>query len=445
MKLSETHTMETHTMKAHTMKAHTMKHYKVAIVGAGAAGLYCALHCSRFFEPGSVVLFEGNDRVGAKLAVAGKGRCNVTHEGYIRTFFSAYGPASDFVKSALKGHDNRAVRKTLDALGLPTHAEADGRVFPDCESGRRVAERFQSACEAGGVQIELDTHVSVIVPMPDATGFRLTTTGRTLCADAVVIATGGCSYPGLGTKGDGFRWAEALGHAVETPRPALAGVIAHDLLLKALQGTALCAGLAVYREGVCVHRVPYPSDAKTPNLLMTHFGLSGPLILGASRYMRPGDSLQLQWTAHDPETLEAQWQRLSKQSGNGRRPVSFAVNLLAGTVPDAFKRSLYLKAGVTGDVKLSETTKAQRRALCTVMAAYPVTVNALQGFEAAMVTAGGVALNAVDPKTMASKRHPGLYFIGEVLDVDGLTGGYNLQWAFSSGYAAAQSIRASAQ
>lgn len=396
----------------------------VIIIGAGASGLYLASHLQGL----NVYLIEKNARIGLKVLASGSGQCNITHDGYINRFYDKYGTKKAFVKSALSQHDNHAVMDYYRSLGLPLVIREDGKVFPKSLKSADVVATLRSGCDH--VTFKLDESVLTCVFREGL--FWVTTEVGTYSAKQLVIATGGKSYPKLGTTGDGYALAEVFGHTIEAPKPGLTGVVTREKTLTDLSGISLeGCDLTVTHA---MHKTVKTFSGQ--NLLFTHFGLSGPLVINNSRYLDKGDFLTINFLGESREKVETAFNSLVKEAGD--KPVSYYINTIA--LPNALKDRLFSESVVNRQIKLSQVTKEMRRRLMDQLTHYELEIESLIGFNQAMVTVGGVSTDEIDSKTMASKLQEGLFIIGEVMDVDGDTGGYNLQWAFSSAYACAQTI-----
>lgn len=395
--------------------------YDVIILGAGASGLYLAAH----LYGKKVLIIEKNTRPGLKLLAAGAGQCNVTHTGKAYELATHYGDKSKFVKKAIGIHDNEAVMAYFSLKGVPLWARDDGKVFPKSMRSKDVLKALLDEVHRFEVPIKLNE--SVLYCTHDSAHYTVKTTAQTYLCKNLVVATGGITYPQLGATGIGHDIAKAFGHHVVKPKPALAAVYTSSQALKALQGLVL--------DEVSI-RLDRANKVVSGTLLFTHFGLSGPVIIDHSRYMCSGDVLKVAWVKGEEKEIEQMFLKTVDQMGH--LPLNYYMNHLK--LNEKIKVLVLESSGLHGEMKLAEVSKTMRQKLMAFLCRYPVRIDHLSGLKEAMATAGGVDTSEVDPKTMASKKMAGLYFIGEVLDVDGDTGGYNLQWAFSSGYAVAQKL-----
>ena len=400
----------------------------VVVIGAGPAGLCCAIHAAA--GGCRVLVLEKNARPGAKLLLAGSGQCNITHDGDIRDFLSHYGGHGKFLKPALMSFSNNALVEFFRERGLATMTEADGKVFPQTRQSADVLAVLLAGCRNQGVTIRCNEPVKGITR--DAELFTVMTDAASYQTRTVVITTGGTSYPQCGTTGDGYRLAASLGQPVTETAPALTPLLIRPFPFAALMGQSFeQMRFSVWREGKKV------AD-HTGDVLFTHLGLSGPGILDASRGIRPGDTVRLSFAgAMRYDEFAADIAKRAAENPNWQ----VGTILAKYPIPERLNRKLLKLSGIPDDLKCAHFSATQRSALVTNCTEFPLTVAALGDYKIAMVTRGGIALENVNPKTMESRIVPGLFFAGEVLDIDGDTGGYNLQAAFSTGYLAAQGIR----
>ncbi|MCM2465000.1 NAD(P)/FAD-dependent oxidoreductase [Methanoculleus oceani] len=397
----------------------------IVIIGGGPAGLFCGLQAAG--DGRDVIVFEKKPAPGRKLLVAGSGQCNITHDGEIADFSSHYGDHGAFLRPALMNFTNRDLVAFFADRGLRMKAEPEGKVFPETRKSAAVLAVLLAECAARGVEIRCDDPVRDVERDNDV--FIVRTAKATVRAGVLVLATGGASYPATGSTGDGYAFARSLGQPTTEVAPALAPVYVEDYPFADLAGISFQnLTFTVYRDGKLVGR-------HTGDLLLTHTGLSGPGILDASRSIRPGDVLRV---AFLPEAEAVRKRLTDAVAAGGARQVKTVLGDL--DLPERFARRLLDLAGVPAGETCARLTKKARNALAASLAEFPFRVERLGGFNEAMVTRGGVALEGIDKKTMASKTVENLYCIGEVLDIDGDTGGYNLQAAFSTAALAARHI-----
>ncbi len=410
----------------------------------------------------ATLLLEKNRGPGAKILISGGGRCNLTHACDERGIAEAFGPAGRFLRSPLAALGPAKLREWFHAEGVPTRVEPDGKVFPATGRAADVLDALLRRLAGSGALLVLGEPATGIERA--AEGLTVTTARRTRHAEAVVVATGGMSYRGCGTTGDGYRWLTALGHTIHPPRPALVPLKTSDEWVRRLAGIALPdvlvrildpEAMTVHGRRSRSHRDPTPMPRKRgPGglpagvlaqrrgaILFTHFGLSGPAVMDVSRAvtMHPApDALRL---AVDflPDVRADHLDSLLRSAAvsDGRKLVA---GLLPRPLPRRVSESLVERAGVARSRRAAEWSKAERAALVGWIKRAEIHLQGNCGFEQAEVTAGGVALDEVDARTMQSKVVPGLYLTGEILDLDGLIGGFNLQAAFSTGWQAGSCV-----
>ena len=405
-----------------------MEPYDSIVIGAGPAGLCCAIHAS---VPGRrILLLEKNPGPGSKLLLAGSGQCNFTHTGTIQEFLSHYGDHGKFLKSALFSCPNQALTTYFAANGLGAATDENGKIFPETRKSEDVLALLMKACRKRGV----DLHSAEPVTRVSRTtgGFAVTTPKKTYQSPVLVITTGGASYPKTGSTGDGFRFATSLGQPVTGISPALTPLRIRAFPFAALSGISFDRmHFSIWREGkkVADHR---------GDVLFTHLGVSGPGILDASRDIHPDDVVRLSFVG---DLSSEEFSAGLKKRVDENKTWQIGTILAAYPIPERLNRKLLALSGIPVDLKGSQFSAAQRSRLIENCTGFPLTVLAPGDLSVAMATRGGVALGQVNPKTMESRIIPNLYFGGEVLDIDGDTGGYNIQAAFSTGFLAASSIR----
>ncbi len=402
------------------------------IIGGGPAGLFLA---ARLGISGTVVLEKG-PRPGRKLSVSGSGQCNLSHSGHIEEFLSRYGANGRFLRKALGSFTNEDLSRWFESRGLAIEEEPEGgKLFPASRKASDALSVLVRECGLVGAVIQNEVRVRRIERRGELYLIHIERRGGVECealeAPLVAVATGGMSYPATGSEGDGYALAAALGHSIVEPRPALSPIIARDFRLGELSGLSFPGlGFVLKRGGRAELRAK--GDA-----LITSDGLSGPLILDASRHIRAGDTLELDFAGASPEGLRAELAARASAA-----PRALVRNLLAESgLPKRLAAAVCSEAGLDPELRAAELTRLGRAALARLSTGYPVLVDRVAGFDKAMATAGGVSLGEVDAATMESRIAPGLFFAGEVLDIDGDTGGYNLQAAFSTASLAAAAMR----
>lgn len=402
----------------------------VTIVGAGAAGLMAAIWAGRTHPKQTIIVLDGAAKLGAKLLVAGGGRCNVTHD--VVTADAYAGTSRNAIKKVLQRFDVPATVAFFQELGVDLKREETGKLFPTTNQARTVLDALLRGVRHGGVQLHHPYRVTAIQRRAD--GFVVDGSWGAIHTRRVIVATGGKSLPKSGSDGAGYEFVKGLGHTI-TQRilPALVPLtLPKEHVLCNLSGLSVDATLEV-RAGNDKRLAAF-----TGAILCTHFGLSGPAVLDISRYWidarldDPQATLVINWwPGEDAQSLDVQLLALGKQA-----PIS----LLRRQLPDRLARVLCTEAGVDPSVAGHSLTREQRKTLVRTIVAWPLPITGNRGFTYAEVTAGGVPLYELDLKTMESRGCPGLYLCGEICDVDGRIGGYNFQWAWSSGYVAGVSV-----
>ena len=406
---------------------------KVIVLGGGAAGMMAAGHAA---EKGHTVhLFEKNNRLGKKILITGKGRCNLTNDGDLDTFLENIPGSPYFMYSAFSLLDSQATRDFFHRLGMETKVERGGRVFPVSDHAIDVVLALEKYMKQNGVHLHLESNViEVLVEDGVAKGIRLEN-GKEFFADAVIVCTGGLSYPGTGSTGDGYRFAKKTGHTVTPLFPSLVPLKAAESWCGELMGLSL-KNVAVVMKDAKGKKV-YDDFGE---LLFTHYGVSGPVILSGSRHVtvRPQETFFLHIDlkpALDEKKLDARVLRDFEKYANKQ----FS-NALDDLLPKKMIPVIVELSQIPAEKKVNAITKEERKRLVKLLKDFTLTITGVTGYNEAVVTCGGIDTDQIDPTTMESKLVKGLYFAGEVLDVDGYTGGFNLQIAFSTGYAAGEYV-----
>lgn len=404
--------------------------WDVIVIGGGPAGLICAGTAARRGK--KVLVAEKMERPARKILVTGKGRCNVTNNCDSDRFFAAVRNGGRFLQSAYSAFSAQDAMALVEGLGVPLKTERGDRVFPVSERAMDIADALVKYAKTGGAVIRRHEIEALWIEEEGLRGV-VTADGERLEAGSVVVATGGLSYPGTGSTGDGYRLAEQAGHVLIPARASLIPIETAEPWCKDLMGLSLKnVELRVLDENKGKKK---PVFREQGEMLFTHFGVSGPLVLSASAHMAGEISryrLEIDLKpALTPEQLDARLQRDFGENSN--RDFS---NSLGKLLPSALIPVVAGLSGIPADRKCNQITKEQRRSFAALLGALPLTPKAFRPIEEAVITAGGVKLSEVSPKTMESKLLPGLHFAGEVLDLDAYTGGFNLQIAYSTGYAA---------
>lgn len=410
---------------------------EIAVVGGGAAGMMAAYAAS--LGDSHVTIYEKNEKLGKKIYITGKGRCNVTNACDTESLFASVIRNPKFLYSAFYGFDNRKTMDFFEQEGCSLKTERGDRVFPVSDHASDIIRTLENVLKKRKVDICLQTEVKSVltVKKADGTDHEQTTVcglelrgGRRGKADAVILATGGLSYPATGSTGDGYRMAEELSHTVVSCSPSLVPFETAEEWCRDLQGLALknvevsmeSGGREVYRG--------------FGEMLFTHFGVSGPLILSASSFYK-GKDCRLYLNLKPALDLEQLDKRLVRDfEANKNRNFK---NALDGLFPARLIPVMIGLSGIDPEKKVHEITRQERRAFAALIRHVPVTVTGTRNFKEAIITRGGVKVQEINPSTMESKLARGLYFAGELLDVDALTGGFNLQIAWSTGYLAGES------
>jgi predicted Rossmann fold flavoprotein len=406
-----------------------MDPYAAVIIGAGPAGLFCAARAAAGGR--RILVLEKTPSPGRKLLLSGSGQCNVTHDGEMRDFPSHYGDNGRFLKPALMAFSNRDLISFLAGRGVPVSSEPGGKIFPVTRKAGDILRALLEACAEGKVEVRCGCAVEAVAPR--SVGFLVRTSRGELLADRLVLATGGMTYPQTGSTGDGYEFARRLGHTVTETAPALTPVAVRDYRFSDL------AGISFASLPLRLDRRDEKPRRHSGDLLFTHTGLSGPGILDFSRFIRPGDILRVSFLPGlDAAKIKADL--LDRIAAAGRRRVR---SVLTGYgLPERFIVKILETAGIAADLTGAHLSRTDRAALIDLLTEFPFTVSRLGGVKEAMATRGGVRLEEIDSQTMESRLAGGLYIIGEVLDVDGDSGGYNIQAAFSTAAKAARSLAA---
>ena len=409
-----------------------MKLKKVIVIGGGAAGMMAAIAAA---DQGSkVLLLEKNEKLGKKLFITGKGRCNVTNAGDMENLFANVMTNEKFLYSAFYTYDNTMVMDFLEKAGCPLKVERGDRVFPVSDHSSDVIAAFQRELKKRGVEIRLNTEVKELLTEGDGeegsvTGVLLSN-GKKEYADAVIIATGGISYASTGSTGDGYRFAKSVGHKVVECKPSLVPFNMKEDWCKEAMGVSLKNVSLTLK---CGKKEIYSGFGE---MLITHFGISGPLALSASSYYvsKAKSDCKCYLDLKPALTLEQLDKRVLRDFEESKNKLFR--NALNHLFPSKLIPVMVKLSGIDPEKKVNEITKEERKSFVELIKNIPLTIDGVRDFKEAIITKGGVAVKEVNPSTMESKVLTGLYFAGEVLDLDALTGGYNLQIAWSTGYLA---------
>lgn len=406
--------------------------YDCIIVGGGAAGMMAAITAAGLGK--STLLLEKMNRCGKKISITGKGRCNVTNNCTSDDFFANIPTNPRFLYSAYAGFNSQDCMDFFERLGVPLKTERGNRVFPVSDKAEDIVRALEQGCEDYGVNRIFSKVTEIITEDGAVKGVKCGS--RTYFAPSVLIATGGKSYPGTGSDGDGYRFAEELGHTVTDIKPSLVPIESDDEYCREMMGLSLKNVVLTLKDTVKNKAV----FSEMGEMLFTHFGVSGPLVLSASSHIPQVESgryifyIDLK-PALDEKKLDERILRDFKEIPN-----RIFANSLSKLLPSKMIPTVVELSGIDGEKQVNSVTKQERQRLVSLLKAFPVHIRSFRPIAEAIVTSGGVKVSEVSPKTMESKLVKGLYFAGEILDVDGYTGGFNLQIAFSTGCLAGENM-----
>ena len=404
----------------------------VAVIGAGASGLVAAYFAA--LNNNRVAVFEKNEKSGKKIYITGKGRCNVTHNCSPEEFLNNVVNNSKFLTGAIYAFSPERCVQFFKNGGLPLKEERGARYFPVSDKASDVTKCLEKYCKNLGVNFNFCEQVEKITVLHSTMSGIITNKGS-YSFDKVIVCTGGISYPSTGSTGDGYKFAESVGHSVIDLKPALCGLNLKGNYYKNLQGLSLKnVKLSVFNDNKLLNEF-------FGEMLFTHFGISGPIVLSASSLINRLDLNKIKLVvdlkpALSVEQLDKRILRDFEQYKN-----KTIYNCLKELLPVAIIEEVLKRSNILPEIQVNSITRIQRQSLLTTIKNFDMIVASLRGFSEAIVTSGGVNVKEINPKTMESKLIKGLYFCGEVLDLDAFTGGYNLQIAFSTGYAAGSSIK----
>lgn len=409
---------------------------KVAVIGAGAAGMLAAGHAGELGH--SVDIFEKNNIVGKKIRITGKGRCNITNASDCEEHIENTPGNPYFMYSALYKFPPDKIIELVESLGVPTKVERGKRVFPVSDKAADVSEALKKYMKKNGVKLHLEKGIKDIITENNKIKGIVTDDGKELDFDAVIVATGGLSYPTTGSTGDGYKFAKKAGHSVSKLMPSLVPLKSDDWICPELMGLSLKNSAIVIKNGK--GKTIYKDFGE---MLFTHFGVSGPMVLSASRHLlgRFNENITMYIDMKPALDMKALDNRLlrdfEKYINKDLR------NALNDILPQKMIPVIIRLSGIDETKKIHDITKEERKRMEELIKGLPVHITGTAGFDMAVVTSGGVNTDEIDPSTMESRKIKGLFFAGEVLDVDAYTGGFNLQIAFSTGYTAAEGLEES--
>lgn len=409
---------------------------KVAVIGAGAAGMLAAGHAGELGH--SIDIFEKNNIVGKKIRITGKGRCNITNASDCEEHIENTPGNPYFMYSALYKFPPDKMIELVESLGVPTKVERGKRVFPVSDKAADVSEALKKYMKKNGVKLHLEKGVKDIIIENNKIKGIVTDDGKELDFDAVIVATGGLSYPTTGSTGDGYKFAKKAGHSVSKLMPSLVPLKSDDWICPELMGLSLKNSAIVIKneKGKTIYK-------DFGEMLFTHFGVSGPMVLSASRHLlgRFNENITMYIDMKPALDMKALDNRLlrdfEKYINKDLR------NALNDILPQKMIPVIIRLSGIDETKKIHDITKEERKRMEELIKGLPVHITGTAGFDMAVVTSGGVNTDEIDPSTMESRKIKGLFFAGEVIDVDAYTGGFNLQIAFSTGYTAAEGLEES--
>lgn len=402
---------------------------KIAVAGGGAAGMMAAVFAAR--NGNEVYLYEKNEKLGKKLFITGKGRCNLTNTADMEDLFAAVVSNPKFLYSSFYSFTNDQTIAFFEELGVKTKVERGGRVFPASDHSSDVIRGLEKELHRLGVHVELNTAVKQIRTENGKVCGLLLASGKKTDADAVIVAAGGLSYPSTGSTGDGYRLAESCGHKITALSPALVPLEVKEWYAKELMGLSLRNIEITITDG---RKKLYQDFGE---MLFTHYGVSGPVILSASSIV--GSRLkEKELTLHidlKPALTKEQLDKrvLREFEANHNRQFK---NASAGLFPSKLRPVMVELSGIPENKKVNEITREERKKFTDLIKDFTMTLTGLRSYNEAIITKGGVSVKEIDPGTMESKLVKGLFFAGEVLDLDAVTGGFNLQIAWSTGFLA---------
>lgn len=399
--------------------------YDIAVVGGGAAGMMAACTASELGM--RVLLLEKNDKMGKKLAITGKGRCNVTNDCDFETLLANVPTNSKFLFAAFREFTTADTKEFFESRGVPLKTERGNRVFPQSDKASDIVGALVNACKLAGVTIKR-AEVSSI--MKDGEAFTISCGEKKYRSSKVIICTGGVSYRACGSTGDGYEFARSFGHTIIEPKASLVPLTSGDLICEE------CMGLSLKNVNVSLRDGKKTIYSEQGEMLFTHFGVSGPVILSASAHIRKFPitmSIDLK-PALDEKTLDARLLRDFEKNKNKEFK-----NSLGELLPKKLIDIIVFRSGIDGDKRVNEITKEERRRLLVLLKDLSFTITGTRPVNEAIITSGGIKCSEINPSTMESKLCDGLYFAGEIIDVDAYTGGFNLQIAFSTAVKAAKS------
>ncbi|MCZ3364346.1 MULTISPECIES: NAD(P)/FAD-dependent oxidoreductase [Methanobacterium] len=408
-----------------------MKLYDIVVVGAGPAGMMAAIRAGQLGK--NVMLIEKNDTIGEKLKITGSSRCNITNTASLDTFMEKFGKKGAFFRSAFAALSNRRLMSFFEAKGLKFKIEENGRVFPVTDKSRSVIKVLKEYLSRNKVKINYNTQLVRIKKKKDYFSLDLGNDNY-MATKKVILATGGMSYPATGSTGDGFKVAQKVGHKVTPLRPGIVPLKVAETHVKELQGISIENARLTFKYG------KRKLVSGTGNMIFTHFGISGPLVLDLSsqivRILEKNETVNL-FIDLKPEMTDQELQKKIMDEFENRSKTEFK-NLMKLFMPNRMIPIVAELLDIDPKKKVNQIKKGERNGVVNLLKAFPLTVTGSLPIEKAMVTCGGVSRKEINPQTMESKVMEGVYFAGEIIDFCAPSGGYNLQEAFSTGYLAGE-------
>lgn len=397
---------------------------RVCVIGGGASGMMCATMIAR--RGHSVTLYEKNEKLGKKIYITGKGRCNVTNATVGDAFLKSVVHGKKFVMGAITRFNSADTIEFFKDLGVPLKIERGNRVFPESDKSSDIIKALEKAMRWAGVDIKLNSEVSdIVVEDGEVKGIELG--GKRVDYDAVIVATGGVTYSSTGSTGDGYRFAENVGHSIISPVPALCAIKLKSNECAKLEGLSLKNVKLIAAQD---DKIVYESEIG--EMLFTSDGISGPIVLSASSHINRCDFSKLKLYIDFKPALNEDMLILRLDRDIENLKAKQVSSLLSGLLPKSLVSFFAKRAGIKLTDKANQLNREKRKIIINLLKKYEYLPKSLENFDQAVVTSGGVNLREISPKNMKSKLAKNLYFIGEVLDIDALTGGYNLQLAFST-------------
>lgn len=402
-----------------------MDNFDIAIIGAGASGLFAG---ALIGKERKTIIVEKNSAAGKKLLLTGAGKCNFTNMDNRSKFLKAFGEKGPFLKFALKAFDNQSCIEYFKRKGLEVSITEEGKVYPKSQNASDIRDIFLNDIRFNEHFLLKNSKMLDVYKRKNE--FIIETEDNQISANNVILCTGGKAYPETGSTGDGYKIASKLGHSIVSPVPALTPLMIKSHSLKKYSGVTL------YRKTVSLDRKGNKAHKETGDILITHNGFSGPAILNISKYIKARDKIRINLSNMDVGQTDKRIIDLSNKYP--KKSIKNIIKLL--DIPESISSYLCDSNNISTRKKASQLTKEKRKEICRNICELSFVVKKKYGFEKAMITSGGISLDEVNPKSMESLLVKGLYFAGEILDIDGKTGGYNLQAAFSTAFLASRNV-----